>query len=389
MVGRGRGVGAAGGSAGLDAQEGSGRRAATRRSPSPPTSRPPSRTGIATAKRAGTRSTPDAPFGLPYRPTPFYVQVTLGFGADSGDVFVGQPVQYRYEGNIFSGEKRAELLVVPALSVRVSPDVAIVPLSRVTRRRRPRDGAAGPWARGAAGARYAGRRPRARGAAGRGAAPAAPTAGGLGRRPARGPRDGRQRHAGRSRRAVVKLDAAARAGRRRPREQTVTFTREDESQTVRFQVQAGDGRRRRRVHDRARRPRSRTGASTAATRSSSTRTSAGSTSTRRRRDVKVIDVKIAPNLTVGYIMGVGDDVPPAIEQLGAKVEMITAEDLAWGNLSSLQRHRHRRARLRAPRRPAREQQPAARLRPRRRHAHRAVQQVRVQRGAVRSVSRPR
>jgi hypothetical protein len=33
------------------------------------------------------------------------------------------------------------------------------------------------------------------------------------------------------------------------------------------------------------------------------------------------------------VMGVGDQVPPAIEQLGAKVEMITAEDLAWGNLS--------------------------------------------------------
>ena len=32
-------------------------------------------------------------------------------------------------------------------------------------------------------------------------------------------------------------------------------------------------------------------------------------------------------------MGVGDQVPPAIEQLGAKVEMISAEDLAWGNLS--------------------------------------------------------
>jgi hypothetical protein len=49
--------------------------------------------------------------------------------------------------------------------------------------------------------------------------------------------------------------------------------------------------------------------------------------------LKVVDVTIAPNLTVGYIMGVGDDVPSAIEQLGAKVEMITAEDLASGSLS--------------------------------------------------------
>src|SRR5204862_533316 len=39
------------------------------------------------------------------------------------------------------------------------------------------------------------------------------------------------------------------------------------------------------------------------------------------------------NLLVGYIMGVGDQVPPAIEQLGAKVEMIGPDELAWGNLS--------------------------------------------------------
>ena len=32
-------------------------------------------------------------------------------------------------------------------------------------------------------------------------------------------------------------------------------------------------------------------------------------------------------------MGVGDEVPPAIEQLGAKVEMLGADDLAWGDLS--------------------------------------------------------
>ena len=49
--------------------------------------------------------------------------------------------------------------------------------------------------------------------------------------------------------------------------------------------------------------------------------------------IKVIDVNTLPNLTIGYVMGVGDQVPPAIEQLGAKVEFISADDLAWGNLS--------------------------------------------------------
>src|SRR5262245_32132290 len=70
----------------------------------------------------------DASFGLPYRYTPFYVQVTLAIaGAANEDVIGGMAVQYRYQGDIFSGEKRSELLVVPALSVRVSPEVAIVP----------------------------------------------------------------------------------------------------------------------------------------------------------------------------------------------------------------------------------------------------------------------
>src|SRR4051794_41570484 len=32
-------------------------------------------------------------------------------------------------------------------------------------------------------------------------------------------------------------------------------------------------------------------------------------------------------------MGVGDQVPTAIEQLGASVQMLSADDLAWGDLS--------------------------------------------------------
>ena len=68
----------------------------------------------------------DAPFGLPTRPSPFYVQVTLGIpGGD--DVITGLAVQHRYEGDIFSGEKRTDLLVVPALSVRVTPGIAMIP----------------------------------------------------------------------------------------------------------------------------------------------------------------------------------------------------------------------------------------------------------------------
>jgi LmbE family N-acetylglucosaminyl deacetylase len=52
-----------------------------------------------------------------------------------------------------------------------------------------------------------------------------------------------------------------------------------------------------------------------------------------RSSVEILDIKVDPQLTVGYIMGAGDEVPPALEQLGAKVEMVTENDLAYGDLS--------------------------------------------------------
>lgn len=50
--------------------------------------------------------------------------------------------------------------------------------------------------------------------------------------------------------------------------------------------------------------------------------------------VRSLDVAMAPNLTVGYVMGVGDEVPAGIEQLGARVHLLTAEDLASGDLAA-------------------------------------------------------
>jgi LmbE family N-acetylglucosaminyl deacetylase len=48
--------------------------------------------------------------------------------------------------------------------------------------------------------------------------------------------------------------------------------------------------------------------------------------------VRGIDVKIAPGLTVGYVMGVGDEVPAGIAQLGVTVQMLNAQDLASADL---------------------------------------------------------
>lgn len=46
-----------------------------------------------------------------------------------------------------------------------------------------------------------------------------------------------------------------------------------------------------------------------------------------------VDVKVAPNLTVGYIVGSGDDVPASLENLGVHVHFISAQDLASADLS--------------------------------------------------------
>jgi LmbE family N-acetylglucosaminyl deacetylase len=49
-------------------------------------------------------------------------------------------------------------------------------------------------------------------------------------------------------------------------------------------------------------------------------------------DVRGIEAQVAPNLSVGYVMGVGDEVPKALEQIGVKVVMLGENDLAKGNL---------------------------------------------------------
>jgi hypothetical protein len=48
---------------------------------------------------------------------------------------------------------------------------------------------------------------------------------------------------------------------------------------------------------------------------------------------KVLDVAVPSGLTVGYVMGVGDQVPAALAQLGARVTLIDSDEMAWGDLS--------------------------------------------------------
>ncbi len=47
-----------------------------------------------------------------------------------------------------------------------------------------------------------------------------------------------------------------------------------------------------------------------------------------------IDVKVAPDLKVGYVMGTGDDVPQSLESLGVAVHLLQPADITAGNLSA-------------------------------------------------------
>ena len=49
--------------------------------------------------------------------------------------------------------------------------------------------------------------------------------------------------------------------------------------------------------------------------------------------IRGVDLRVDPGLIVGYVMGVGDEVPAAIGQLGASVQLLSESDLASGDLA--------------------------------------------------------
>lgn len=236
----------------------------------------------------------DVPFGLPFRPTPFTATFTMSV-LDT-PFTITRPIQARSEGDIFSGEKRSEIHVVPAFAVTTTPEILVVSTSE-TGSREP----------------------------------------GVGK-------DVRvtvTNHSKGAAKADVALDIPQ-GWRATPAMQAVSFTREDEQMTVRFGLRAPSAAT---LTAAAMKP----GGNQFAVK---TRVTAGSQTytlgyqvveyphTTRRQvlvdptiAVKALDVSVKPNLTVGYVMGVGDEVPAALEQLGVKISMITADELGWGDLS--------------------------------------------------------
>ncbi|HEX3644026.1 MAG TPA: NEW3 domain-containing protein, partial [Vicinamibacterales bacterium] len=227
------------------------------------------------------------PFGVPFAPTPF--QATFHVKAGAADVTRQVPVQYRYVKDIYNGDKRMELNVVPAFSVKVTPPLAVIPAP-----------AAGADTR-------AGREVHVEVTNGTKAAAA----------------------------VVVRLELPA-GWSATPASVPLEFGHEDESLSARFQVTAPAG----------------VKAGAYSVRAVATSSAAGGERfasgyqaieyphIQRRQIIKpaettlkIVDVKIAPGLAVGYINGVGDQVPPAIEQLGAKLTFVEQDELAWGDLS--------------------------------------------------------
>jgi hypothetical protein len=232
---------------------------------------------------------PDVPFGVPFRPSPFHATFALRIGG--AEVFVDRVVQYRYSNSV-AGEKRSELNVSPAFNVRMDPDVAVFPVSTST-----------SMPNGASAA---------------------------GRKTFEVTVSNNQKGATA---ATVTLTGPS-GWTVTPASAPINFLREDEEVTVKFTVDA---------------PASLTAGEWPISATVSAASGAASSlgyqiveypHIHRRHvvvpattRVKAIDVTIVPGLNVGYVMGSGDRVPDAIEQLGASVRMIDAATLASGDLS--------------------------------------------------------
>ena len=240
---------------------------------------------------------PDVPFGAPFRPSPFRATFTLAIGGE--EVTVERVVEYRYS-NPVAGEKRSELNVSPAFNVTVDPDIAILPVSGL-----PPGGGNSMRTSGDLVVSALRRKIVHVTVANNQKGPAT---------------------------ASVALQAPA-GWRVEPAAAPVTFAREDEAATMTFTLFAPAALAVGEVAVKA----VVTGNGTSSEQGYQVveyphihRRHVVQAATAR---VKVLDVTIAPGLKVGYIMGVGDRVPEAIEQLGAAVTPIDANALAAGALA--------------------------------------------------------
>ena len=233
---------------------------------------------------------PGVPFGVPFHPSPFRTVISLEIAGVS--VTAERAVEFRY-GDVTAGEKRMELHVVPRLAVTLGPDIVVI----------PRDAAA--------------------------------AAAGGGREASRTIEVTVVNHERGASRATVSVQAP-RGWRVAPDRVPMSFSREDESATVRFDVVPPPGA-----------TAGEYGLSAVVDRSGAADEGPAlgyqvieyphvhrrHLVQEARTRVKIVEVTLPANVDVGYIVGVGDRVPQAIEQLGATLHFIEPDDLAAGDLS--------------------------------------------------------
>jgi len=218
-------------------------------------------------------------FGKPWNPVSLRAKITYRSGTT--EVSVDRPVQFRYQGPWVGSEKQKQVSVLPLVSVTLSPGVVVFPTGADNKTR-----------------------PVSVSAVYKGTAPA------TGRLVLEAP-DGWSVE---------------------PTEAPLSFARENEAATVRFQMTPPDG-----VSSGTYRIGAvaqlggedfREGVQTIAYHHIQTRYLYHPA----EATVQALDLSIAP-VTVGYVRGVGDEIPTAIRQLGAELTFLEEQDLAEGDLS--------------------------------------------------------
>ena len=221
-------------------------------------------------------------FGLPFAPPAASARVT--FRSGSVDLWIEKPVQHRYPGTWVGTEKQDRVVVLPKISLALSPKVMVVPVGLRGSGNRARTASVAVLYKG-------------------------------------------------TEEATGSLRLAAPTGWNvSPVSAPVRFQREDEATTLKFELTPPDS-----VQPGKYEVEALVTLDGKEYREGFQRIAYHHIQTRylfrpARATIQVLNVQVAP-VRVGYIMGVGDEVAEAARQLGADVVMLDENDLAEGNLS--------------------------------------------------------
>ncbi len=226
---------------------------------------------------------PGVEFGLPFAPTPF--RAVLHVKAGSVEFTKDIPFEFHYVENLYFGDKKMEVNVIPAFSAEISPAIDAVGTSSSPVKRDVRVSVIN-GTKGAA-------------------------------------------------KATVTLETPA-GWTVSPATMPLEFTREDEALTAKFQLTVPAGTAEGSYSVKAVVTSNVTGAEKFSTYYDVVdypHTEYRQTIKDAVMPVKVLKLQTVSNLKVGYVLGRGDLVAPAVERLGAVVTDIDSDELALGDLS--------------------------------------------------------